>query len=434
MQSTFANTADDCDDDDGIRLSTPLPPGTKAVSAPEMGHMSEPDVTTAAPLPCIAVLPTRRNAQQGINLHDDLLAHSEINIARALLRHSVEIVLPWRYKPGDSKPESEMRVVGVKATPISKTKAVLIVKFLSPPSLKDKKIQLFCTSHEPMRSVGKGEDFSIMTAIKMTKPNAKSLYDLGVRAQSQDEVTQALLATFEVKRARSKDTRALLAAFAETRGGSFFDTTNVIMNAEETSELIGFADGYNVRSLHDPVGYTRAARDPKHHGQAMHSPLRAEWLKSQTLEMDGLWRRGVFQRVLRSSLTPQDRVFSSRFHYKIKRKGGEFDKCKVRLVVQGQHMRRKGEDGVGDYADAFSPVPAASGFRAILSLATQENMFMDHVDISQAFVQGELLPGDGHNGNVYISAPPGYDEDPLYVYRLRKLLYVYIILCVVCPI
>ena len=73
-----------------------------------------------------------------------------------------------------------------------------------------------------MRSVGKGEDFSITTAIKMTKPNAKSLYDLGVRAQSQDEVTQALLATFEVTRARSKDTRALRVAFAETRGRIFF--------------------------------------------------------------------------------------------------------------------------------------------------------------------------------------------------------------------
>jgi len=45
-------------------------------------------------------------------------------------------------------------------------------------------------------------------------------------------------------------------------------------------------------------------------------------------------------------------------------------------------------------------------------------MFTDHVDIFQAFVQGELLPGDGHNGKVYIPSPPGYDEDPLYVYRL----------------
>ena len=86
-------------------------------------------------------------------------------------------------------------------------------------------------------------------------------------------------------------------------------------------------------------------------------------------------------------------------------------------------MRRKGEDGVGDYDDAFSPVPAASGFRTILSLATQQNMFTDHVDISQAFVQGELLPRDSHNGKVYIFSPPEYDEDPLYVYRLLKPLY-----------
>jgi len=103
--------------------------------------------------------------------------------------------------------------------------------------------------------------------------------------------------------------------------------------------------------------------------------------------MNGLWRRGVSQKVLRSSLTPQDRVFTSRFHYKIKGNGGEFEKCKVHLVVQGQHKRRKGEDGVGDYDDAFSHVPAVSRFRTILSVATQKKMFNDHVDISQTLVQ-----------------------------------------------
>jgi len=97
--------------------------------------------------------------------------------------------------------------------------------------------------------------------------------------------------------------------------------------------------------------------------------------------------------LLQTCLTPQDRVFSTRFHYKTERKGGEFDICKVRLVVQGQHMKRRDADRVGDYDDAFSPVPAASGFRTILSLATQLDMFTDHVDISQAFVQCKLLPG-----------------------------------------
>ena len=51
-------------------------------------------------------------------------------------------------------------------------------------------------------------------------------------------------------------------------------------------------------------------------------------------------------------------------------------------------MKRKGADGVGNYDDAFIPVPAASSFRTILSLAT-----------------------------------PGYEEDPRYIYRLLKPLY-----------
>jgi len=62
--------------------------------------------------------------------------------------------------------------------------------------------------------------------------------------------------------------------------------------------------------------------------------------------------------------------------------------CKVSLVVQGQRMRRKGEDGVGDDKDAFSSVPAARGFCTIFSLATQQNMFTVDVEFPQAFVQG----------------------------------------------
>jgi len=65
-------------------------------------------------------------------------------------------------------------------------------------------------------------------------------------------------------------------------------------------------------------------------------------------------------------------------------------------------MCRKGKDGVGDYDDTFSSIPAASSFRTILSLATQQNLFTDHVDTFEAFVQGELLPGDGHNGCIFL--------------------------------
>ena len=82
-------------------------------------------------------------------------------------------------------------------------------------------------------------------------------------------------------------------------------------------------------------------------------------------------------------------------------------------------MTKKDESGIGDFEGAFSSVPHASGLRLLLAIATQHSMHTDHVDISQAFTQGELLDGDGKNGKVYISAPPGYPEDPAYCYLLK---------------
>ena len=155
----------------------------------------------------------------------------------------------------------------------------------------------------------------------------------------------------------------------------------------------------------------------------MRHALKPEWIKAENLEMAGLVRRKVWERVLRSSLQSYDKVFATRFHYKVKRKRGKFDKLKVRLVIQGQHMRLKDDTGKGDYTDAFSPVPHASGLRILLAIATENDMFTDHVDISQAFTQGDLQPGDGYMGNLYISAPPGFPEDPAYCYRLLKPLY-----------
>ena len=77
------------------------------------------------------------------------------------------------------------------------------------------------------------------------------------------------------------------------------------------------------------------------------------------------------------------------------------DKLKVRLVLQGQHMQQ-----VVDCEHSYSPVPYASRFRTRLALATTEDMLIDHVDISQAFLQGDLLEEEGFEGDVFISPLP----------------------------
>jgi len=244
-----------------------------------------------------------------IALSDELANHKELAIARAFLRHSVEFVLPPHYRP-DVTGECASLVLTPKK--LTKTKTVLIVKFLTPQSLKDSTMQMYCTSLEPKRGLSQGADLSILTAIKYTLPQAKSPYDIRVRVMLDADITRAMLADFD-----------------SMKGGTVFDATQVDSLDNETSERNPFGKGHNLRSVRDPIAYTRATPDPKHHGQAMRSPMRTEWIKSQGLEMPGLWSQGVFQKVFRTSLTPQDRVFSTRFRYKIKRKGGEFDKCKV---------------------------------------------------------------------------------------------------------
>ena len=73
--------------------------------------------------------PSVQHDEASINLHANLMNYTRLEIAKALVRHSVEIGLPKRYAPNHVVPEGKMRVVGIKAKKISLTKAVLIVKF-----------------------------------------------------------------------------------------------------------------------------------------------------------------------------------------------------------------------------------------------------------------------------------------------------------------
>jgi len=90
----------------------------------------------------------------------------------------------------------KMHVIGVDTKKLTKTKAVLIVKFLTPQSLKDSTMQMYCTSLEPKRGLGQGADLDILTIIKYTFPQAKSLYEIGVCVMSAADITRAMLANF----------------------------------------------------------------------------------------------------------------------------------------------------------------------------------------------------------------------------------------------
>ena len=111
---------------------------------------------------------------------------SELDLARALLKHNYPIVLPTRYAPFDKPtPEGKMVVVGVKAQKTSATKAVLWVRFTSPPSYVGHQIQLYPKSLEPKNGPAKGADFSILSALASMYPQATTLRHLGITEQTR---------------------------------------------------------------------------------------------------------------------------------------------------------------------------------------------------------------------------------------------------------
>ena len=169
--------------------------------------------------------PSVQHDETGINLHANLVDYTELEITQALARRSVKIGLPKLYALNHVVPEGKMHVIGIKAKKISSTKAVLIVKFISPPSLKNVQMQMFCTSLKPNTRQGQGADLSIMTALTLTNPGAKSLFDLGVRCKP-----------------RSETTRGMIAAFDSMLGGTIFDASQASSHDFETSEQNPFGD------------------------------------------------------------------------------------------------------------------------------------------------------------------------------------------------
>jgi len=90
----------------------------------------------------------------------------------------------------------------------------------------------------------------------------------------------------------------MISAFDSMLGGTIFDASQVSSDDLQTSEQNPFGDECHFQSSRDLVGCSKGAPDPKHHGQAMRSAMKAECIKGQTSKMNGLWHRGMFQKVL----------------------------------------------------------------------------------------------------------------------------------------
>jgi hypothetical protein len=162
--------------------------------------------------------------------------------------------------------------------------------------------------------------------------------------------------------------------------------------------------------------------DPAHRGMAMRNArFKPFWLTAEAAEWEGLWDKGVFKKWNRSDLLKNDRVFTSRYVYKIKRsaKSGAAYRFKARLIVRGFEME-KGKD----YLQNFSPTPGIAIARIITSIAAANDLELHSIDIEQAFLQADKLM-EGVNGRYFINPPPGSPDanNKDIVYEVLRPLY-----------
>lgn len=155
--------------------------------------------------------------------------------------------------------------------------------------------------------------------------------------------------------------------------------------------------------------------EPKSFKEAITCQDADKWWEAMDSEMGSVKELGTFSLV---ELSPYEyksiKPLPVRWVFKVKlNEKGELDRFKARLVAKGY----KQIYGV-DYTEVFAPVSKYTTFRFLLSMAVHRNLQVHQLDISTAFLHGDLKE------EVYVQQPEGFHVgSPCTVWKLHKALY-----------
>jgi len=154
-----------------------------------------------------------------------------------------------------------------------------------------------------------------------------------------------------------------------------------------------------------------AGTDPRTYKQAMNSPDVLHWKKAMLEEINALIQNGTWDIV---RLPEGEKAIGSGWVFRVKRNAdGSIERYKGRFVAKGFSQR----PGL-DFTEVFAPTVRMATIRLILAIAAIEGLHLRSVDISNAFLKGDL------EEEIYMKQPEGFHElGPEYVLRLRKAIY-----------
>ena len=152
--------------------------------------------------------------------------------------------------------------------------------------------------------------------------------------------------------------------------------------------------------------------EPKTIDEAFSSKESEKWQEAADKEYNSLVNMDTWELV---KLPEGCKTIGCRWVFKRKYKeDGSIERYKARLVAKGYSQRY----GV-DYHETFSPVVRFDTLRTLLSFAVQNELLIDQMDVTTAFLNGYL------DEEIYIEQPPGYEvkgKENL-VCKLKRSLY-----------
>jgi transposase InsO family protein len=154
-----------------------------------------------------------------------------------------------------------------------------------------------------------------------------------------------------------------------------------------------------------------AGSEPRNYKEAMNSPDVFHWKQAMLDEINALIKNGTWEVV---RLPEGEKPIGSGWVFKIKHNAdGSIERFKGRFVAKGYSQR----PGL-DFNEVFAPTVRMATIRLIIAIAAIEGLHLRSVDISNAFLKGEL------EEEIYMKQPEGFHEfGPEYVCRLRKSIY-----------
>lgn len=152
--------------------------------------------------------------------------------------------------------------------------------------------------------------------------------------------------------------------------------------------------------------------EPTSMTEALASPDKVKWTEAMEKEMESLHKNDVWDLVM---LPKGRKAVGSKWVFKLKvGPDGMVHRHKARLVAQGFSQKY----GL-DYDETFSPVVRFESLRTVIGLAVQNGLKLHQMDVTTAFLNGEL------DEEVYMKQPEGFatkgQED--LVCKLKRSIY-----------